>query len=299
MILRALCRRHRFIAIAFASAAAATAPAQAQMGTPHVDVSADLTWDDNVTRASRDERLSDTFARLNIGAGVPVGLTQHSRLLLDATVSGELYDRYSGLNRTFLNFNGELQYRGSGQYSAPTYGLYIRQAVDWYNSDLRDGYRAGAGVSIRKPVTDRIHLFGAAGYNWRNANSTVFHGREWTLRGDLDYTLAQRHTLYLGLEYKDGDTVTTSTPEPALVAIRVASVPDDVFTNPQRNSYRLKSRTGIATLGYNFAVKERQALDLSYRFAYSRPKDQPPDTITTQSIFYVDHQIVLSYLVRF
>ena len=262
-------------------------------------MSADLTWDDNVTRSGRDEELSDGFARLNLGVGMPVELTPHSRLLLDIGVGGYLYDRYSGLNRTVAEFQGELQYRSSGQYTTPIYGLYLRQAVDWYNSDLRDGYRTSIGVSVRKPVTDRIALFGAVGYNWRNADSDVFDTREVSVRGNVDYALARRHTLYLGLEYRDGDVQTTSIPEPALASIKITSVPDDVFTSPQRNSYRFKARTGVLTLGYNFALFDNQGLDLSYRTVYSRPKDQPPDSISTQSIFYVDHQVTLSYLIRF
>jgi hypothetical protein len=290
-------RRRLLFALTYLCAACFALPVQAQVSTPQLRLSADYTWDDNVTRASRDEKLSDGIARLNVGAGLPVTLTPHTRLLLDAAAGGDLYHRYAGLNRAFVTLSGELQYRESGQYAAPTYAIFLRQSGDWYNSDLRDGYRGSAGVSIRKPLTDRIVVFGAAGYNWRNASSNVFNVREVSLRGNLDYALAQRHTFYLGLEYKDGDTVTTAPPEPALVAIRSASAVDDVFAG--RNSYRIKARTGIATLGYNFAIFEHQALDLSYRTVYSRPKDQPPDSVTTQSIFYVDHQIVLSYLIRF
>jgi hypothetical protein len=290
-------RRRRLFSLAYLCAAGFALPVQGQVDKPHLRLSADYTWDDNVTRASRDERLSDSIARLNVGAGLPVTLTPHTRLLLDAAAGGDLYHRYAGLNRAFVTLSGELQYRESGQYTAPIYAIFLRQSGDWYDSDLRDGYRGSAGVSIRKPLTDRILVFGAAGYNWRNASSNVFNVREVSLRGNLDYALAQRHTFYLGLEYKDGDTVTTTPPEPALVVIRSASGPDDVFAG--RNSYRLKARTGIATLGYNFAIFEHQALDLSYRAVYSRPKDQPPASVTTQSIFYVDHQIVLSYLIRF
>ncbi len=275
------------------------ATAHAQLSKAHVRASADLAWDDNVTRSGRDEALSDFFARLNVGAGMPVELTQHSRLLLDVGVGGYVFDRYSGLNRTTADFQAELQYRSSGQYTTPIYGLYLRQAVDWYNSDLRDGYRTSVGVSVRKPVTDRIVLFGAVGYNWRNAESTVFDTREVSVRGNLDYALARRHTVYLGLEYRDGDVQTTTPREPALASIMITSVPDDVFTNPARQSYRFKARTGVLTLGYNFALFDNQGLDLSYRTVYSRPKDQPPDSVSTESIFYVDHQIVLSYLIRF
>jgi len=40
-------------------------------------------------------------------------------------------------------------------------------------------------------------------------------------------------------------------------------------------------------------------LDLGGRVAYSRPHDQPPSVVTTETIDYVDYQVTLSLLIRF
>ena len=272
--------------------------AHAGVGDLRLRAEADYTWDDNVTRARGADKLSDRFATLSVGATLPLQLTTRSRLLLSAALGGDHFFRNEGLSRAFLNFYGELQYRSSSDYAAPVYAVFVRQGTDWYHSDLRDGYRTSFGVSIKKPATDRVTLIGAAGYSLRNAESTVFHTREFFVRGNLDYVLSRRQTLYFGLEYKNGDSVSTVRNSPIYGSIAETQTIDDVF-GPPRWAYRIDSHTGVLTLGWNFALTERQALDLSYRGAYSQPKNQPPSALTSEDVYYQDNQFMLSYLIRF
>lgn len=290
----------RLLTLASACAACWVSAAHAGADGLRVRVSADYTWDDNVPRATSDQRLSDSFATLTAVATLPLQLTQQSRVLFSATLGGQKFDHFSGLDHAFANFQGEVQYRSSGRYTAPIWAVFLRQSTEMYNSsDLRDGYHLTAGVSVRKPVTDRIFLFGALAYNQGNARSAVFDTKDVSLRGNIDYSLARRHTIYLGLEYRQGDSVSTGLPSLAFLDISKAVVTDDVFTNPQRLDYRFEARTGLVTLGYNFSVTERQSLDISYRAVYSQPIDQPPSSVTTSTIYYLDQQITVSYLIRF
>lgn len=262
-------------------------------------VTSDSTYDDNISRARKDDKLYDSFATLNLGASMPWQLSGTSRLVLNANAGGEKFKRYTGLDRLYANIQGELQYRKSGQFSEPIWGVFVRQGEDWYDSSLRDGYRTSAGFSVRKPVTDKLFFFSALAYNLRDGRSKVFDTKEVSLKANLDYSLSRRQTLYFGLEGRDGDIVSTASPKLAYFDIAKAVVQDDVFTDTPRFSYKLKAYTGIATIGYNFALAERVALDLSYRAAYSRPHDQPPSVVTNETIDYVDNQVTLSVLIRF
>ena len=262
-------------------------------------VTSDATYDDNISRARKDDKLYDSFATLNLGASMPWQLSGTSRLVLNANAGGEKFKRYTGLDRLYANIQGELQYRKSGQFSEPIWGVFVRQGEDWYDSSLRDGYRTSAGFSVRKPVTDKLFFFSALAYNLRDGRSKVFDTKEVSLKANLDYSLSRRQTLYFGLEGRDGDIVSTASPKLAYFDIAKAVVQDDVFTDTPRFSYKLKAYTGIATIGYNFALAERVALDLSYRAAYSRPHDQPPSVVTNETIDYVDNQVTLSVLIRF
>ena len=259
----------------------------------------DVTYDDNVSRAQKDDKFHDTFATLNLGARLPWQLWATSRLVLNANIGGEKFNTYSGLDRLYANIEGEFQYRKSGQFSEPIWGVFVRVGEDWYDSTLRDGFRNSAGLTFRKPVTDRIFLFTAVAYNQRDGRSAVFDTEEVSVRANVDYALSRRQTLYFGVEGRDGDFVSTARPTLAYFDIAEAAVLDDVFTDTARLSYRFKGYTGIATIGYNIALGEHAALDLAYRIAYARPHDQPPSVVTTDSIDYVDQQATVSILIRF
>ena len=295
----------RFFAAAIALAlpivlAFSCAPsAYADLDDLRVRLTAEATYDDNVSRARKDDKLYDAFGALNLGASVPWQLSGTSRLVFSANVGGEQFERYFGLDRLYANFQGELQYRKSGQFSAPIWGVFVRHGEDWYDSDLRDGYRTSAGLSVRKPVTDKLFFFGALGYNQRDGRSKVFDTKEVSLRANLDYSLSRRQTLYFGLEGRDGDLVSTARANLAYIDIADALIQDDVFTDTTRYSYRFKAYTGIATLGYNLALGEHAALDLVYRAAYARPHEQPPAVVTTETIDYTANLVTLSILIRF
>ena len=289
----------RFLAAAIVCAAFWAPPVSADLQGLRYQLAVDATYDDNISRATEDEKLYDSFGTLNLGASLPWSLSYTSRLVLNANVGGETFLRYSGLNRLYANLQVEYQYRNSGQFSEPIWGVFLRHGADAYESYLRDGFRTSAGITFRKPVTDKIFLFSALAYSQRDGRSTVFDTKEVSLRANLDYSLSRRQTLYFGLEGRDGDIVSTALPKLAYFDIADAVVRDDVFTDPQRYSYRIQAYTGIATLGYNFAFGERASLDLGGRVAYSRPHDQPPSVVTTETIDYVDYQVTLSLLIRF
>jgi hypothetical protein len=272
-------------------------PAHADLDDLKVRLTADYTWDDNVSRGIEGQRLHDRFASARIGLSLPLNLTARTRLMLTASGGGEWFDKYDGLDRAFAEIQGELQYRGSGKFGAPIYGLFLRTGQDWYDTTLRDGYRASIGLTLRKPATDRVFLFGSIGYNRRDGKSEVFDNEELFVRGTLDYSVSRRNSLYFGLEYRYGDSVSTGLPALAFLDIADAVVADDVFTD--RFAYKTRSHTGILTLGYNFAFAERHALDFSYRGIYSRPEEQPPSNVSDDDIYYYDNQFTVSYLFRF
>lgn len=297
---RADCARPRqALVLAFVCSAGWSPSALADLDDLSFRAVADLTWDDNVNRAQAADKLADGFATLALHARLPLELTAHTRLLVSATGAGQKFDRYTGLDHTFIAFHGEFQFRSSGEFGAPIWSLFAREETDWYRSSLRDGYNASAGISVRKPWTDRIFLFGAAAYNWRDGRSIVFDAQDFSLRGNLDYSFTRRQTAYLGLEYRDGDAISSAPATLAYLDISEAVVLDDVFTNPAHYDYRYKARTGILTLGYNLGIGERQALDIAYRAAYAVPKEQPPSAVSPDRLYYLDQQITLSYLLRF
>lgn len=256
--------------------------------------------DDNVTRgAGEGNVLSDQILNIHLSEGLHFPVTSHSRLLLSGFAGFDAYQKYQGLSNNYLGAQGEFQYRRSGNFGSPIFGLYGRGWIENYESKLRDSTRYAAGLSIRKPLTDKIEVFGAVQYDYRDGNSTVFDDKDVAVRAHLDFAPAPRHSIYLGVEYRDGDIVSTALPSLGYVNIGQAIVRDDAFTDTTRYAYRIDATAWIGTLGYNFAFSERHSIDVSYRYASARPKNLADVTVAPGAVEYNVNQIALSYLVRF
>jgi uncharacterized protein YhjY with autotransporter beta-barrel domain len=260
-----------------------------------IRVNAGYTYDDNITRG-RDEadKRSDQSYSADVSKGWFFPLTEHSRALLALSGGGEKFLTYAGLNRLFGTVIGELQYRPSGEFSAPTFAVFSRLTGEAYQSDLRDGNRLAVGVSVRQSLTDRISAFGALTHTERSARSMVFVGRENSARLNLDYSLASNSTFYVTGEVRRGDTVSTGRATLASLDIAKWIALDDAYTDGI-TAYRLEARTLLGTIGYNLPFGPRDSLDLSWRRAQA--------TSVESSFYgksrYVTDQFSLVYLLSF
>ncbi len=258
------------------------------------------THDDNVSRANRStEQLSDSAYNINFGKRLlNVSLGEHSRLLANAFAGGEKFRRYSGLDRVFAGADAEYQYRTSGSFGAPTFGVFGNFTAEQYESNLRDGHRFSGGVSVSKPLTDRISLFGALSRNWRYAKSAVFDAKDYSARLNLDYALTAQSTLYLTGEYRYGDIFSSGRSSLENIDIADVLVRDDVFTREQFFNYRFEGRTILLTVGYSLPLGPGDALDFSWRRIESTPS-RSPGFATTAPRSYVGNQLFIVYLTKF
>jgi hypothetical protein len=256
-------------------------------------------YDDNVTRApSGPDKLSDQFYELSASKRFEIPVDAHTLVVVNAIVDGELAQRFHGLGRIAGEIQGELQYRGSGKFGAPTFALFGHALAENYGSGLRSGYRYSAGVSVLQPVTDRITLFGQFAHNWRYARSAVFNTRDNAVLLNVDYAISPRGTVYLSGEYRDGRVVSTGQETLQIVDIAQLFVPDDVFTSPQMVDYRFDARTVIATLGYNLPVGATSSLDFSWKRIQTRSTEHASFP-GGGALEYVANQFAIAYLVRF
>jgi uncharacterized protein YhjY with autotransporter beta-barrel domain len=261
-----------------------------------IRVDAGYMYDRNVSRG-RDsaEKLSDQSYSLDLSKGWIFPVTSNTRAVLAVSGGAEKFHSYEGLSRLFGGVLGEFQYRTSGDYSAPTFAVFARATGEQFESYLRDGYRYAIGVSARKPLTDRITLFGAITHNERVAQSAVFTGRDNSVRFNVDYAATPTSTLYLTGEYRRGDTVSSGLPSLASVNIAKVLARDDAF-NDGLFAYRLEAQTVLATVGYNMPFGPRDSLDFSYRRVQSTSVESPAPYGRSR---YSTDQLSLSYLLRF
>jgi hypothetical protein len=287
-------------AVVAALAVLAGAPGSAHAAGPlSFRAEASYTSDDNVTRSKGEgEALPDTVLGAGIRANYPVPISARTRAVLQGFLGAEKFRTYSGLSRNFIGAQGDLQFRPSGEFGAPTYSAFVRTSKDAYESDLRDGYRHAFGLTVLKPATDRIQILGVLALNISDGKSTVFDTRNVSLRGNADWSLSRWDVVYLGAEYRRGDAVSTSRQTLAAVNIADAIVQDDAFDDTTRFAYRFKAATWLATLGYNRAFGERHSLDVSWRRVQSMPLN-PRDPASASELRYAVNQLSVAYLARF
>ncbi len=261
-----------------------------------INVDADYMYDRNVSRG-RDsaEKLSDQSYTLELNKSWIIPLTEHTRTVLALSGGAEKFHSYEGLSRLYGGALGEFQYRTSGSFSAPTYALFARVTGEQFESYLRDGFHYAVGLSVSKPVTDRISLFGAVTHNERNGESAVFTGRDNSVRINVDYAATATSTIYLTGESRRGDAVSSGFSSLASLDIAKVFARDDAF-NDQMFAYRFEAKTAVATLGYNLPFGPRDALDFSWRHVQSTSVES--SIVYGKSHYYTD-QLSLSYLLRF
>lgn len=273
-----------------------------------VRVEAGYTWDDNLNRSNANA-LSDSIYALNVSKAVVFGTSRHTQVILTGLLNGEKLHTYTGLDHISGGANVEFQYRSSGDFFAPTFGIFGRAIYDAYDSTLRDGYRYAFGLNVRQALSDRINLFAALARNGRNADSAVFDGTDNGIRFNLDYALGQAGALYLGGEYRRGDLVSSGPSSSATAATALGAVPDDAYPGLQFFAYRYEAETVLWTVGYNLPLGPRDSIDFSWRRANSKPTQQASASVSAQygpgvaygggAGEYTTNQYSVFYLMRF
>jgi hypothetical protein len=301
-------RRGRTVALA----AAATFVPSAVPGIAHaleftpLRAEASVTSDDNVTRAGGSDALRDTIFGARVSKGLVEPLSTRTRVVVQAFLGGEKFKTYSGLSHNFIGGQADLQFRSSGEFGAATYAAFLRTQIEYYESTLRDGFRNAYGVSVLKPLTDRVTFQAAVQENISDGKSAVFDTQNIAVRANLDWSLSTWNTVYFGAEYRKGDFVSTACRacdlNKTLGLLNTAApyvIQDDAFTDTVRDAYRLKANIVVATLGYNLAFSSGQSLDLSWRRAQSSLAQSAVAPATKSDFSYTVNQYSLAYLVRF
>lgn len=263
-------------------------------------IEASITADDNVTRGYGDGNvLADKVVGVNVNHNFHYTVSRHTRLVLLSFASFNRYFEYTGLSHYSVGIQGEYQYRTSGSFYAPTFALGLRGSAEEYQSEVRDSFRNAAWLSLRKPITDKLHIFSALTYNLRDGKSEVFDTRDVSLRASTDFALTRRSTIYLGLEYRIGDIVSTGAPSVAYTDIADAIVPDDAFKGSTRYAYKIDGSTWMVNIGYNHAFSDRQALDVAWRLVNATPDSVSGASYAAGRIHYTVNQYSIAYMVRF
>ena len=239
---------------------------------PGIDTELSYTTDNNVTRAQNDV---DIRADRVLGVGVGLGLIQpvgsNTRVRSRVFVRGEAFAENTMLSNAAAGAEANFQYRTSGHLLAPTFGVFARLSVDQFRSDIRNSTFYTGGLSLNKNLTDRVVTTVIVSGTLRDSDSLVFDTREGSALLNIDYQLRGGSAWYLSYNFLGGDTVSTGVPTLQIVDAAKAIVADDAFGGAAASqfAYRVHAHTQVVTLGFNFPIAARHALDLSVRYAHA------------------------------
>ncbi len=245
------------------------------------------TRDDNVPRGGGVYKYSDTILSAAVSYTWRLPVSERTRLEIQPVAATLRHQDYDGLTNNSAGVNIQYQWRPSGGFHTPTVSFIARWANEDFNTDQRDGTSRSFGLSARTLLTDRIGLYGALLRNHRDTVSITFDTETNVIKLNIDYEITRRVTAYLGWEQHQGDTILST---PYAGGIGISNELDNAFPGSGLYAYRFDGKTQLVTLGLNYTLNERHALDFSVRLI---------DTSAYPGYDYKSKQIALAYLGKF
>ena len=265
-------------------------------GVP-IQVEAGYRHDDNINRSAEDHDVqSEQVFNTVVSTTRAYQLSDNSRFRVRSSLGLEDAQEHQGLDNISVAVRGEWQYRGSGQFSAPTYGLFGRVGYDEFDSDLRTGARYAAGVNFSKPFNDRLALFTALEHQVREGDDEVFENDHSSFRALFNISTGGSGKIRFGGEFREGDIVSSAAGSGNLSQISTAQIEDDAYFNEDFIAYRFDGKSTIWTLGYNHSLGPYDSLDFLIQSVDSEATDTDAESSETD---YKSQRISMFYLMSF
>ena len=250
------------------------------------EVETGVLHDTNLSRSS-DDRAEDGLLWLGgaVGQGIPIG--RDGQFTWKGSVAAELPADFDALRRFAPGLSLSYRHKLRLGQDAPFVGAGVFARYDAFESDLREGWSAGASVRAGRHWPGLL-LEGEIGWERRSAEADPFDQEAWTGAVRADWPLPW-FAFHAGYEGRWGDVSSTAFPDPELLAAATARVVDPAF-GPGRVTYRLDASAHALEVGLRRELPHAMAIDLIYRFER---------TFADPDIIYDDQRLSGSYRIRF
>jgi hypothetical protein len=226
--------------------------------------SAALNHDGNVGNAgSYASVVADSSAAASASLLHPISLADGLSLSAGGDLSGQLYERLSGLNNASVD--GVLFLKK--KWAVGAFAPWTRLGISIGRTDYADRYRDAtlyrATLEAGKRLDERWNFWAKYAFERRRAapveddiysvSSDVFSQLGRSFKAGVEYQLSERISLGLGSLLRHGDVVSTSQPGRYIFAYSKAVAPDPTF-GPGAYAYRLAGTTFGARLGVDYSL---------------------------------------------
>jgi hypothetical protein len=245
-----------------------------------VDARLGFAYDSNLGRAApAEDRRADTLAQALLSVANRFDLADADSLTLAATLRGDGYFRYAGLNAIDVGVNGVYRHKFGVGLLAPWVSATLSashyatrdtiRVSDFYSADLVAGKRLSELLSV------------SAGYiyAWRHALNDLpvvpgISGAVFDLRGQsgfasASYAVSDRWLLEARYDVRRGDVESTSQQGFAIFQASSA-IAEDFVLGPNLYAYRLRGTTQTFGTALSYALSDASSLNLTYAFEFTR-----------------------------
>ena len=235
--------------------------------------SAALSHDNNVGNASNDASIvADASAAATVSLLQLIQVGDNYSLAAGGNLSGQVYDRLSGLNNAVLE--GVLSLKK--KWGLGAFAPWARAGVSLGRADYADGYRSAtiyrASLEVGKRIDERFSMWANYGFDRRRATPVEFYGQPEdvfsesgrSLKVGMQYSLSARLSLSIGSLWRQGDVVSTTAPGTDLYANYKAWAPDPSF-GVGAYAYRLEGTTYGARLGVEYSLSAHSLIGCGFQ----------------------------------
>lgn len=247
--------------------------ALAEAPTWRFNGTADLGYDSNTGNAPDGlPRTESLFAETSLAVSRRWPLHSHVSALVRGTASVQAYEAVSGLGNAKATALLRLSARPGDSPLVPTFSLWGSGAAWEFQSDIRDSTELRAGILVQQPLTTRLSTRLSGVFAQRDSDSRVFDLQQRWLAVDLEWQPWSAARLALGWQLQDGDTVATAPTGFGVVRSADQVEPDEAYGGMAGNryAYRLKARTQVGSLGFNYRLSQQLSLDTQLQHAQAR-----------------------------
>ena len=228
-------------------------------------------YDDNLSRAQRESDIARDrawTARAAIGRLFSIG---DGDAAVRAEFRGARYDHYSGLDHHALGVGAGWRRKLGLGLTAPWLAFDASVLAEDYETQVRDGHRADASVTLGKRFDERVEVSLRAAYDRRSQSDDLavvpgisgqpfsLQGRSLSLKGS--YAFSDRGLVFLSAGMRHGDVV-SSTRRNLEIFSESAAIASDAAFGPDFIAYRLTgARTRTWSVGLSWTLGRRVALE--------------------------------------
>jgi hypothetical protein len=269
------------------------------------DVDVSIGRNDNVSQAHfKRDKIADNFIDINYSLVASMDLTDSDALAVKGFVEHREHQVVDDLSRTSFGLQFIYRWQYSLGYFQPFFQFNTSIQQDIYGTEQRDSTAVRSQLIMTNRLTDALILVSGLEYWQQDAENNVFdlyHNRIFT---SLDYNTKSNSTYYAAYSYSQGEIWSSgqavfcngSTADDIfpIIATSIEKSADDAFNNALCSNdwlaYKVKADTHTFKLGYNTAILQSSALDMSITKTHS----QADANIDYESLLYN-----ISYMVRF